>query len=83
MNKFLGFLVGLRKFTIMLLYLLVMVWFRLEDLVDGSQFAENVTKAVIAFFGMNISEHMINLGKNWLQGKLKELKNGKTTEEVN
>lgn len=69
----LGFLVGFRKFTIMVVFLLVMVTFRILNYIDGAQFAENLQIAVVAFFGTNLGEHLINIGKEWVQGKISEI----------
>ena len=67
-----SFLVGFRKFFIMVLFLSVMVLFRLFDLIDGKQFADNLQIAVVAFFGTNIGEHLLNLGKEWVKGRLEK-----------
>ncbi len=36
--------------------------------------AENLEIAVVAFFGTNLGEHIINVSKEWVQGKLKDIK---------
>lgn len=65
-----GFLVGFRKFLIMLVFIAIMVIFRLYNLVDGEQFSSNVQIAIVAFFGTNVGEHLLNLGKEWVKGKI-------------
>lgn len=72
MNVF-AFLLGFRKFTIMAIFLIVMVLFRIFDLINGEQFSANLQIAVVAFFGTNVGEHLVNLGKDFLQGKLKNI----------
>lgn len=66
----LGFLVGFRKFVIMMLFLLTMVVFRVLGYISGAEFADNLQLAVVAYFSTNIGEHLIDLGRDWLKGKL-------------
>lgn len=73
MKDLFAFLLGFRKFVIMTLFLLVMIAFRIFDLINGEQFATNLQVAIVAFFGTNVGEHLINLGKDYLNGKLKDL----------
>jgi hypothetical protein len=54
----------------MLLFLTVMVVFRLTDHVSGSDFSSALATAITAFFGSNVGEHLVNLGRQWVQGKL-------------
>lgn len=68
------FLVGFRKFTIMVAFMAIMIVFRVLDLVNGQEFAENIQLAVVAFMGTNLGEHLLSLGKDYVQGKLKEIK---------
>lgn len=70
MNNILGFLVGFRKFTIMLAFLVTMVVFRMLDYINGAEFAENMQLSIVAYFGTNIGEHLIDLGKDYLKKKL-------------
>lgn len=74
MKKLVGFLVGFRKFTIMILFMLLMTVFRIKGYIEGPDFANTVRDAVVAYFGTNIGEHLVSLGKEWVTGKLKELK---------
>jgi len=66
------FLLGFRKLTVMLLFLITMILFRIFNYIDGAQFAENLQLAVVAFFGANIGEHLLNLGKEFIKSKLKD-----------
>lgn len=81
MNRLFGFLVGMRKFTAMMIFMAIMVIFRIHDLINGEQFAQNVQIALVAFFGTNIGEHLINLGKDWVTGKLKEITDAEAAEK--
>lgn len=63
-------IIGFRKFIIMILFLIVMITFRVLEYIDGSQFADNLQVAVVAFFGTNIGEHIINVGKDYIKGRL-------------
>jgi hypothetical protein len=82
MSRLFGFLIGMRKFTAMILFMIIMTIFRVYDLVDGAQFAENLQIALVAFFGTNIGEHLISLGKDYLQGKLKDFKKVVNSEDA-
>ena len=75
MGNAFAFLTGFRKFTVMVAFMAIMVLFRVLDYVNGQEFAENLQLAVVAFMGTNLGEHLIQLGKDWVQGKLKEIKN--------
>ncbi len=68
-NLIVGFFVGYRKFVIMVLFLAIMVAFRLSELINGAEFAENLQIAVVAFFGTNLGEHVVNLGKEYVSSK--------------
>ena len=71
MKPIYSFLVGFRKFTIMIIFTIIITIFRAYDLLAGPDFANIFRDAVVAYFGVNVGEHLVNLGKDWLQGKLK------------
>lgn len=68
--EFLSFLVGFRKFFITLLFISVMIIFRILNYINGAEFAENLQLAVVAYLGSNVGEHLLDLGKKWVEGKL-------------
>ena len=74
MGNAFGFLVGFRKFTVMVAFMSIMVLFRVLGYVNGQEFSENLQLAVVAFMGTNLGEHLLSLGKEWVQGKIKEIK---------
>lgn len=69
MNKLFGWLLGFRKFVVMILFLITMILFRVYNLIDGIQFAENLQLSVVAFFGSNLGEHIVKTAANWIKGK--------------
>ncbi len=72
-KKLYGFLIGFRKLVALLAYMLVMTYLILKHYVTGAEFAGNVTTALVAYFGTNISEHVINIGKDFIASKSKSL----------
>lgn len=66
----LQFLVGFRKFTVMICFLIAMIVFRVLDLINGAEFSQNLQLSVVAYFATNIGEHIINATKKWLKVKI-------------
>ena len=67
--KCLQFLNGFRKFSVIVGFMIVMVAMRLTNYTNGAEFAENLQLAVVAYMGANISEHIIDVTKQWLNSK--------------
>jgi len=65
-------LVGFRKFTIAIIYLVVAVVLLLTGEIPKADWLENVSKTIMAFFATNIGEHLINVGKVWINEKFKK-----------
>lgn len=55
---------GYRKFNIMLLFIITMVLCRVFNLINGTEFANNLQLSVVAFFGTNLGEHITSLMKH-------------------
>lgn len=62
-------LVGVRKFTVMLILILIGIIFLVHGLLSGDNFVELISTTAIAFFGANVAEHATNLGSNYVQAK--------------
>lgn len=60
---------GFRKFTIMMLLIIIGISFRLFDLVSGSEFVDLLKGSAIAFFSFNGVEHLTKAVKDWLVAK--------------
>jgi len=63
LKRTIDFINGFRKWTVMILVLLVAVVFRIVDYVDGAQFVDLLKGTVIAFFTANVGEHVVNVIK--------------------
>jgi hypothetical protein len=57
MEKVLRIITGLRKWTIMLLIVIVAIVFRVEDLINGLEFVSLIKGVAIAFMSSNAIEH--------------------------
>lgn len=64
-------LIGFRKFAVMLIFLSTMIVFRVYGLIDGGQFSENLRMAIVAFFGANLTEHLVESAKKYIESKFK------------
>jgi hypothetical protein len=57
-------LIGFRKFIVALIFFVVMITFRVFDLVSGAEFAETVRFVLIAFMGANFADHIADWRKS-------------------
>ena len=69
MSKLIGFLIGFRKFIIILIFLVCMVLLRIHDLITSTDFAANLQLAIVAYFATNIGEHALESLKYWISKK--------------
>lgn len=67
LNKIKNAILGLRKFSIMIAILLVGIWFRLDNLIDGDGFVELLKVTGAAFMGSNMVEHITEAIKKKLE----------------
>jgi len=74
-SDILGFLVGFRKFTILLIFMALMAVYRYFDLVTSAEFASSLEVTVQAFIVGNLGEHLINFSKEFYKNK-REDENG-------
>lgn len=58
---------GYRKYTVMLLVIIIAVVFRIENLIDGGQFDDLLKNTVLAFFGGNAAEHFTMAARSYFQ----------------
>lgn len=74
---------GKRKFTIMCVVIAVSVIFRMQNLIDGHDFALIIKDVSIAFMGANLVKHIINTANDYLMlSKARALDHNKTTEQI-
>jgi hypothetical protein len=64
------FLIGFRKFTLAATFFIVSLILLLTGIVNSSEWIKYNSEVAIAFFGTNIGEHLIQLGKAYFQDKV-------------
>lgn len=60
-------LAGFRKFAMALLFLFVAVALLLGGVVPGDTWMEHMSSVMVAFMATNVSEHIINVAKDWVK----------------
>ena len=65
----LNWLIGFRKFTIVLLAITLATVFLLTGHIPGSDYAKVLGSMVVGFVSSNIGEHLINAAKEWIKTK--------------
>ena len=63
----LSFLNGFRKFTIMLIIIIIAVLFRIFTMISGAELVDLIKVTGVAFFGTNAAEHLIKTTGEWLK----------------
>lgn len=58
LNKIRSSLIGFRKFLVTLTILVITVWFRLANLIDGDNVADIFVGVGAAFMAANLIEHI-------------------------
>lgn len=69
LNNVIQFLNGFRKFSVMVLLMLIGVGFRISGHISGQEFVELLRYTVVAFMGTNALEHMSNAVVEWVKSK--------------
>lgn len=64
------FLNGFRKFSIMVLLIVVGVIFRVTDFISGAEFVDLLKATTVAFMATNGIEHMSKSVIEWVKGKV-------------
>lgn len=74
--SFINFINGFRKFSIMLIVILVACAFRVLGYITGQEFVGILTPVAVAFMGTNALEHMTKTISEWVKAKAtKEITN--------
>jgi len=63
-------LVGFRKFTVVIIFLCVSLGLLLAELMTGSEWVQYNSQVVIAFMATNVGERLLNLGKDYFRDKM-------------
>lgn len=69
LQEFLDVLMGFRKFIAFLMLFSIAVIFRVESLVDGSQFVDLMKNVCISFFAVNGVEHFTLMARDFIASK--------------
>lgn len=64
------FLIGLRKFAYGIIFLTVSLILLMFDIIEGTDWVKYNKEVAVAFMATNIGEHLINLGKTYINDKL-------------
>lgn len=75
MNDFFAYLIGFRKLIVIMVFMAVMVSFRVLNYINGEEFANNLQLAVVAYIGANLGEHFVDTAKQWIEAKFDTLRN--------
>ena len=67
LDKIKNALMGYRKFSVMLVIIVIAVSFRLSDLIDGNGLVELLKVTGAAFFASNVGEHIVNVIKQKME----------------
>jgi len=76
----LDFLVGSRKFLLAILFMSVSLFLLISGKIPAEDWLKHMTTVMVAFLGANISEHVIDMGKDWISKLKPENKRGKNAE---
>ena len=63
----LNWLVGFRKFTVVILAITLTTIFLLTGHIPGSDYAKALGVIVSSFCAMNVGEHLVDAAKNWIK----------------
>lgn len=78
-QEIISILLGLRKFMVMGMLVIIAVVFRIYNYLDGSQFVELLKSTTLAFFATNSVEHVKNMVSTYMDSKTgKEVKETET-----
>lgn len=68
-QEIISFLNGFRKFTVMMLLIIIGVTFKLTGQLSGAEFVDLLRYTTVAFMSANGVEHIMNGVKEWLKKK--------------
>lgn len=63
----LNFLIGFRKFSLMILITTLLTVFLVTGHIPGPDYAKALGIIASAFCATNVGEHLINMGKEWVK----------------
>jgi len=66
------FLIGFRKFTVIILLTILLTVFLVRGDVPGPDYAKALAALGTAFCATNIGEHLIEMGKEWVKSLKKD-----------
>ncbi len=63
------FLTGFRKWTMAIVFLVVAVALLCAGFIPSDTWLDNVAEVMVAFMATNVGEHIISVGKRWVENK--------------
>ena len=69
MKDLISFLNGFRKFSVMVILIVVGAVFRMYNLITGSELVTLLEATAVAFFGANVGEHLTNTVSDWVKNR--------------
>ena len=66
------FFKGSRKFSVIVLIVLISTVFRCIDMITSKDFADLLSATGVAFMGSNAVEHVLTTAKEWLATKVSQ-----------
>ena len=65
-------LVGMRKFLMATIFLLISTTLLLFGIVPADTWMKHMAEVMVAFMATNIGEHIISIGKQWIEERGKK-----------
>lgn len=72
--EFKEFLTGFRKFTMAVIFLMVAVALLVLEYIPAQGWLSDVGSVMTAFMATNVGEHIIAIGRQWIESKVSESK---------
>lgn len=73
LSQWIGMFIGVRKFIVIVLFMIIMVVFRIKDYISGPDFANNFQLAIVAFIASNLGEKFIGIARTWIDSKVDKI----------
>jgi hypothetical protein len=78
MKEFFAIFVGIRKLIITIMFLGIILWLRISDLINGAEFIDGAKAVLTAYMGTNVGEWFVKGLSGALGEKIKKGKDNET-----
>ena len=65
-------MLGFRKFAMALIFLFVAIALLMGDVIPSEDWLKHVASVMIAFQATNVAEHIVAVGKEWINERLQK-----------